>query len=819
MNALWLDLRYAFRMMVKAPGLTAVLLVTLAVGIGATTTIFSFVDAMLLRPLPYDRPEQLLRVYTEFPGKTMFPDFPLAPSEYLDLARDCRTCAATAAWATTSAAIAGGDHPIAIRAARATQTLLPLIGVRPVLGRWFDAAEDRPGPPGVIILGHDVWQRAFAGDRAILGRSILLDARPVTVIGVMPQGFDFLEGVEAWYPLGIDPTRAARGDHYLKVVVRRAADATGQAVDAELAALTPRWAVSYQRDDPPPSPSHPIYTRSLQGDLIKGVAAALWLLQGAVLLVLVIAIVNVANLLITRAETRTREIAVRHALGASRRRLVRQLITESLVLGVCGGALGVLAAVWGVDGVIAMIPPGAPRYTELRLNGAAVVFAAGCAIASSLVFGIAPIVHARRSDLHGALKDGSSRMTASRSGARFRRGLVIAEIALAIPLVVGCTVMVRGFLRSQQFDPGFATDHLLVFGVSLPRTVYPGTTGDVFWQRLEDRLRQVTGVRAAALLNDVPMSTDNNVWSFSIAGRPEPPGAPKLLVDQARVVSDRALDTLGVRIARGRGISPADTADAPAVVIVNQQVAERYFPGEDPVGRQIDLLLGDRPAPRTIVGVFADVRQRVDRPTGPEMMIPMKQWAELFEPPRSYRGMTAVIRTVGEPRALIPVVERAVAELDPALPLTDVRSMDELIYEGNTRARIVVQLLSAFAAIALALAALGIYGVIAHSVAQRTPEIGLRVALGARPGQVRAMVLRQAAALVAGGLAIGLGVLIAIEHAVGDGVAELFYGESFAQPALCAAVALGVAATALLATWIPARRATRIEPTVALRNE
>jgi putative ABC transport system permease protein len=820
MTSLWLDLRYALRMMVRTPGLSAVLLLTLALGIGATTTIFSILNSMVLRPLPYDRPEQLVRVYTELAATSVvYHDVSLAPAEYLDVAHDCRSCAAIAGWTTSDASLAGGDRPVAVRAARATHTLLPLVGVRPLLGRWYDASEDRPGPPTVIVLGHDAWQRAFGGDRGIIGRTILYDARPVTVIGVMPKGFDFLERVEAWVPLGLDPAHAERADHYIAVVARLPPGGTIEALDAELTALLPGWAAHYESSDPPPSRSHPIYARSLQADLIKGVVTPLWLLQGAVLLVLVIAVVNVANLLIARAETRTREIAVRHALGASRRRLVRQLLTESLVLGVCGGALGVFAAVWGVDGMIAIIPRIAPRYTELRLDGVAVAFAAACAIASSLVFGIAPIVHARRTDLHGALKDGSSRMTVSRGSARFRRGLVIAEIALAIPLVIGCTVMVRGFLRSQQFEPGFAPDHLLTFQIALPRAAYPDTTGDAFWHRIEDRMRGLTGVRSAALLSNLPESDDQTLWPFEIEGRPRPPGEPPPLVDNARVISDGAIDTLTARIVHGRGISAADAARAPEVVVINQAFAARYFPGEDPIGRQLRLVIGDHPVARTIVGVYADMRQRVEEPAGTELMIPLWQWAQLFEKPRSYRSLMVVARTAGDPHALMPAVERAVAELDPALPIIDLKTMDEVVWLGNARMRIVSQFLSVFAGLAFALALVGIYGVIAHSVAQRTPEIGLRVALGARPAQVRAMVLRQAATLVAAGFALGLGTAIAIDRALGAGVQALFYGERLAQPALCAAIALAVTATALLASWIPARRATRIEPNVALRNE
>jgi putative ABC transport system permease protein len=819
LTSLWIDLRYALRTMARAPGLTAVLLVTLAIGIGATTTIFSVVESLLLRPLPNDRPEQLVRIYTELAGKTVYHDFALAPAEYVALARDCRSCAQVGAWSGTRVALAGGDHPVTVLAARATASLLPMIGVAPLLGRWFDAGEDRPGPPTAIVLGYDAWQRAFAGDRAIVGRTIRLDTVPVTVVGVMPPGFDFLDRIEAWLPLRLDPAHATGGDHYLRVVARLAPGATVAGLDAELAALAPGWAPQFAPDDPPPSPTHPVYGRPLQSDLVKTVAAPIWLLQGAVLLVLVIAIVNVANLLITRAESRSREIAVRHALGASRRRLVRQLLTESLVLGLCGGGLGVLVAVWGIAGLLAILPRAAPRYTELRLDAPAVVFAAGCAIASSLVFGLAPILHARRTDLHGALKDGSSRMTGSRGGARLRRALVIGEIALAIPLVVGCSVLVRGFLRSQQAEPGFAPDHLLTFGLALPRAAYPDTTGDAFWHRLDARMRGLTGARHLALFDTLPLIGGNQIWTFEIPDRPQPPGEPQRLVDQGRVVSDDAFATLGARIVRGRGFTAADAAGAPDVAVINQAFAARYFPGEDPIGRRVVVPVGARAVPRTVVGVSADIQQQVDAPAGTELMIPLWQAASLLDPPRSYSNLIVAIRTAGDPAALLPAVERAVAALDPTLPLIEPMTMEAGIWLVNARARILAQFLSVFAGLALALAAVGIYGVMANSVAQRTAEIGLRVALGAPPAQVRAMVLRQAAALAATGLALGLGAAIAIDRALGAGVQDLFYGERFADPGVCAAVALAIAATALVASWIPARRATRIEPTVALRNE
>jgi putative ABC transport system permease protein len=820
MSSLWLDIRYAIRMMVKVPGFTAVLIATLALGIGASTAIFSLVDSILLRPLPYDHPERLVRIYTDLPGPdAVYHDVPLAAAEYVDFARDCRSCSVVAGWSTVPAALAGGDHPVAVRATGASHTLLPLLGVQPLLGRWYDASEERPGPPTVIVLGYDVWQRAFAGDRAIIGRTIELDARPVTVVGVMPRGFGFLNRTEAWFPLGLDPAHLNRSDHGVAVVARLAPGATIDALDAEIKALIPGWAAQFRPEDPPPSQSHPMYARPFQADLVKLVEMPLWLLQGAVLLVLLIAIVNVASLLITRAEARGRELAVRHALGASRRRLVRQLVTESLVLGLVGGAVGVLAATWAVDGMIAMIPPVAPRYAELRLSGDAVAFATGCAILSALVFGTAPILRLRRTDLHSALKDGASRLTGTRGGGRLRRWLVVVEISLAIPLVIGSTVMVRGFLRSQQVAPGFAQDHLLTFGIELPRAAYPGTTGDVFWHRLEDQLRGLTGVRTAALFNTLPLISGRDIWQFEIPGRSRPSGEPYFLVDQARVVGDDALATLDARIVRGRGITATDIAGAPEVVVINQTFAARFFPGEDPIGRPLGIWVGQKPIRHTVIGVVADIRQDFDHPTGTELMVPLWQYAQQFDPPRSYRSLLIAIRTTGDPEALIPAVERTVQELDPRLPVIDLGSMDDAVWEANARTRLVAQFLSAFAGLALLLAAVGIYGIMAHTVAQRTPEIGLRLALGAPPARIRAMVLRQGAGLVVAGLVIGFGITLLVTYALGTGIQDLFYGEHLTDPALCAAVAVAITATALIATWIPVRRATRIEPTVALRNE
>jgi predicted permease len=831
MGSLWLDVRYALRMMLKTPALTAVLAITLSLGIGASTTIFSVVNSVVLQPLPYEQPEQLVRVYTEFLGKLKLERFWVSPPEYDDLRTACRSCASVAAWRYGNASLAGGDRPVRVRAAYATHTLLPLLGVRPLYGRWYDESEDQKGDPSVIVLGHDVWKRAFGGDPSIVGRQIHLDAIPVTVIGIMPPGFDFLDRQEVWIPLNFDWSTNRRGSHIFNVIARLQPGTTITALREEIGALSKGWAEKRGPRDhsitpyDPSEPSHPMIVRPFQADLVGGLSTTLWLLQGAVLLVLLISIVNVANLLLARSETRTREVAVRHALGASRRRLMRQFVTESLLLGILGGGLGIIVAVWAVDGVTALIPRSAPRASEISLDGAAVVFAVACSIFAALLFGIAPILHARRTDLYGALKDGSPRMTGSKARLRARRALVIAELALAVVLVIGCSVMVRSFLKLQQVELGFRPDHLLTFELALPKKTYPGATGDVFWHRLGDRLRALPGVTGVTMLDGMPPQRPINANDINFPDRTPPSRGSDVVwnVDYWQIVGDDFVETLGMRVVKGRGLARSDGADAPPVVVINEAFARKFFPDVDPIGQRLEVYQQPptaKPIYQTVVGVVADMKQAgIDRPSGTEVYLPMWQTTMLSNPPDAQESAWIAVRTEGDPAALGPVVSRAVAELDPTLPVSKLRSMDDVLWEAVARPRFLTFLLVSFAGLALLLAAVGIYGVMAHTVAQRTHEIGLRIALGAQPAQVRAMVLRQAGALVAIGIAVGLGAAVGLQLVLDASLTDLFYGERLSQPALLAGVAIAVALTALLATWIPARRATRIEPMVALRTE
>jgi predicted permease len=706
-----------------------------------------------------------------------------------------------------------------------TYTLLPALGVQPELGRFFDKTEDRPGDYTVMLISHDLWHRMFNGDRDVIGKKVFMDAQPVTIIGVMPPSFDFLPPSEAWLPANMDYD-GNRASHGWSGLVRLKDGVDIQAFRDELKSLELSWRRRYLPKEPPPgqppgihiiSDQHPMVAFPFQQNLVGSLATTLWLLQASVLFVLLIAIVNIANLLLARAETRNREVAVRHALGASRRRLVRQFVTESLVLGMLGGALGILVAVWAVDGVTALIPRSAPRAGEITLDGTAIVFAVGCSVLAALLFGLAPILHAKKTDIHSSLKDGSNRMTGTRGQLRARRALVIAEIALAVLLVVGCTVMVRSFLRLQQVDLGFDPQNALVFAVEFPAKAYPGTAPDAAYKRLEDKLAATPGVRSATLLWGLPPNRGNNSNDIDFPGRTKTPGEP-WIVDFWQLVGNKPVTTLGMKLVAGREIDERDTPESPGVVMINEAFAKKFFPGEDPIGKQVQVY--DERQTQTIVGVVHDYKQQgVDKQAGTEVFIAQHQWPKFDQKGESNPATNVFIRADGNPRALIPAVTRIMKEIDPAVPAFKVRTMDDVMWDSVARPRFLTFLLTCFAGLALLLAAVGIYGVMAHTVAQRTHEIGLRVALGAQPRQVRSMVLRQAGILVATGVGVGLGAAVALDFALGNSLAKMFYGGRIAQPLLLGGVAVAVTIAALLATWIPVRRATRVEPTVALRSE
>lgn len=821
MGSVWTDLRFALRQMARAPGVTAILVLTLALGIGASTTIFSVVDSVVIQPLPYEQPDRLVRVYTEFLGRMNLRRFWVSPPEYGDLARQCQSCEAVTAVARGTAAFTGGDRPVRVQAAYATASFAQVMGVQPALGRFYTADEDRPGDPTVAVIGWSLWKSAYGGDPAVIGKKVTLDAVPVTIIGVMPKGFDYPGGMQAWVPARLDLEKARRSSHFLEVTARLRGGVSLAAFRAELAVLMTGWTEA-NKQHPLQQGRHPIIAFPLKQEVLGSLATTLWILQAAVLLVLLIAVANVTNLLLARAEARSREIAVRHALGAGRGRLVRQLLTEALTLGVLGGALGVLVAVWALDATIALIPASAPRVDEIAMNGRALAFALVVTLASSVLFGLAPILHTRKVDLHASLKDGTKSATGSRARLRVRRALVIAEVALAMVLVIGCGLMVRAFVRLQRVDLGYRPDHLLTFAVELPPKAYPDEAIGPFWRRLQDRMKALPGVERVTILSGLPPQRPLNANDLFLPDQPKPVPGPFSVpwnTDYWQIVGDDAFATLGARIVRGRALGPGDVEGAPSVVVVNQAFADKFFPGEDPIGKRV-VVSGDDEAKsfETIVGVVANIRQAgIDKPAGTELFF------TIWQVPQMGLGTATtgyvVLRTRGAPAAMAPLAEQALRELDPGMPASDVRTMDRVLWEAVARPRFLTFLLAAFAVLALALAAIGIYGVMSYTVAQRTHELGIRAALGAQAGQLRLMVLKQGAIITLLGVGVGLVAALVVQQVLDARLATTLYGERLRDPLLFVEVTAVIVAVALLATWLPARRATRVPPTVALRSE
>ncbi len=826
MGSLFRDIRFALRMMGKHVGVTAVLVLTLGLGIGASTTIFSVVDAVVIRSLPYPHADQLVRLYTEFlpqSGTGALHKFWTSPPEYTEFAKACRSCASVGAWNDGTALLAGGDRPVRVPAAFSTSTLLPTLDVVPELGRVFGPDEDRPGDPTVIVIGHGLWQRAFAGDPKIIGRKITFDTIPVTVVGVMPEGFDFPgDGVEAWVPARIDPASTNWGSHGYNLIARLRDGVGLDEARAEMNALVTGWHKAAGAKDHQLDPTgHPMKMYWLKDEIVGSLALTLWLLQAAVLFVLLIAVANIANLLLARAEARGREIAVRQAIGATRGRLIRQFLTESVVLGVTGGALGVLIAVWALDALVAVLPASAPRLHEIHLDGHALLFAMGCTLAASFVFGLAPVLHTRVDDLHGALKEGSQRTSGSRSQRKLRRALVVSEVALAVVLVIGCGMMIRSFVRLQQVELGFRPDHLLTMEIELPQKTYGDVaTTNQFWRRLEDKVRAVPGVSSMTLLFGLPPYRPVISNDIDFPGKVQDmKNGPPWLVDYWQGMGDDMLPTLGARLVEGRALASTDAEGTPIVVMVNEAFGRTFFPGEDVIGKQIWITPWNPKSPKeTIVGVVADMKQGgVDRPSGTEVYFNLWQLGAVDQ--GGQPQMTLVVRSPADPRALAPALERAVSEIDPTLPVSKVRTMDDVLWDAVARPRFLTFLLGAFAILALVLAAVGIYGVMSYTVAQRTHEIGIRMALGATPRSVRWMVLKDAALLTGMGIALGVAAAAALSVALGSQLSSMMYEVDRVDPMTFVGVGVIVMAASVLASYVPARRATRVAPTVALRSE
>jgi predicted permease len=804
------DARFALRGLRRSPGFTAVAVLTLALGMGATSAIFTVVDGVLLRPLPYRDPDRIVTVLHGGNG-------PVAPANYLDWRAGSRSFASTAAaqaWGTTLTG-RGPAESIA-PALQVTADLFAVLGVPAALGRTFRPGEDQPGAARTVVLGHRLWQRLFAADPQIVGQTLVLDGTPHQVIGVMPAGFEFapfwVRNAELWAPLDLGARRQDRNGESLRVFARLAPGVSRAEAQAETTALWQRLARQYPGDT-----RADVVIGSLHDKAVGKVRRPLLVLLAGVGFVLLIACANVANLLLARAAGRRKEMGIRTSLGAGRGRLVRQLLTESLVLALAGGALGLLLAHTGVQVLLALGPRDLPRLESIALDGRVLAFSAAVCLGTGLVFGLAPALAISR-DLQGSLRDGGRGATEGIGRHRARGLLVVSEMALAMVLLIGAGLMIRSFARLRAVDPGFDPRGVISVSVPQPSLGDPLTplTPELRLQRaaqrrdfarvLLARMRALGGVASAGGINHLPISGDLWMRELAVEGAPAPAHGeePRAIY---RVITPGYIPTLGLTLLEGRDLTERDDQGAPGAVIVNETLARRLWPGQDPLGRQLRVEDGG-PNPRTVVGLVRDVKQREwTAPAGPEMYL-----AYLQNPSSS---LTLVVRAAGAPLALAPAIQQEIAAVDPRLPAARPRLMEAVVADAVGQPRFNLLLLDVFAGIALLLAAVGIYGVMAYAVSRRRQELGIRLALGARRGQILTLVLSDGMRLAAAGVAVGLLAALALTRMMG----ALLYEVSATDPATFAALAVVLTSAALLACYLPARRATSIDPMTALRQE
>ena len=803
------DVRFALRTLRRTLGFTIVVLATLALGIGANAAIFSVVNAVVLRPLPFQDADRLVIVWGNLhrPGVE---EIPVSAGEYVDYRDGNRAFDHIAAYDTLGFNLTGRGEPERVDGAVATASLFTALGARAAIGRTFLAEEEQAGHNDVAILGHALWTRRFAGDRAIVGQTIAVDGRPVEVVGVMPPGFAFPgETTELWKPVLVDAAALSadnRGSHGFTLVGRMKRGVAPAQARADLDAVASTFGARF--------PNNYRYgfstvVRRLQDEIVGDTSRALFVLLAAVGVVLLTACANVANLLLARGASRRKEIALRTALGASRGRLVRQLLTESVLLAIGGGAIGLALAAWGVPLLVAAAPDSIPRLHEVTLDARAVAFTSVVSIATGLLFGLVPAARMSRGAVNDALKEGGR--TAAAHG-RAGRAFVAVEVGLSLVLLIAAALLIRSLARLQEVQPGFDPERLLTFRLSLPESRY--TTfeqGDRFFADLMARLREVPGVRGVAAVNAIPFSGVGGSRSFRIEGRTEtrPDQATE---EQLRIVTDGYFGVMGIPIVGGREFTSRDSLAAPRAAVINEAFARKHFAGENAIGKRVSFE-NDSPVWYQIVGVAADIKHRgLDAPDRPELYVPYRQ--PLFAS-WTVRPMYFVVRTGADPLAAAGVVRHEIARLDPQQPISEVRPMTDRIERSLAARRFSTVLLALFAALAASLAAVGIYGIVGYAVTERTHEIGVRLALGATPRDVVAMVLCQGLGMAAVGTAAGLAAALAAARLIES---EL-YAVGAADPATFVAVPLLLLAVASVACYIPARRATRVDPVFALRAE
>ncbi len=810
MEQLAQDLRYGLRNMRRTPGFTTVAVIALALGIGANTAIFSVVNAVLLRPLPYKDPAALVTILHQGVD-------PVAPANYVDWRDQARSFDAMAAADYWSPNLTQADPPEHLWGLRLTQNLLPMLGVEPMLGRVFAPGEDQKGSEHEVVLSYKLWQRRFAADPHVLGRTLRLDGESYTIIGIMPAEFQFAPfwatRAEIYAPNVLTDRLQTRGGNSLRVFARLKKNVSLAQARAEIAAITGRLERIY------PGTNRDVQLRPLMENVVGDVKTPMLVLLAAVGFVLLIACANVAHMLLARAAARRREIAVRAALGAGRMRMVRQFLTESLLLALLGGAFGFALAWLGTRTLVAISPAGLPRISSVSIDLRAVLFLQGVTLLTSLLFGLAPAMHASLADLAGAVKEGGRGSSEGIARNRIRSLLVTSEFALAMMLLAGAGLMIRSFAALRSIDPGFNPHGVLSMVVPVAgSTEEPEGRREIFYRELLDRVRRVPGVESAGGINHLPLAGDMWGWPFHIEGRPKPkPGQAPVAI--YRIATPGYLAAMRLPLVRGRDILEGDNADAPGIVLINERAAQRYWPGEDPLGHRVSFSNDENKQPiwLTVVGIVHNACQGdwAGKPQPEAYLAAFQNRAFLGAPGSHIAYITLVARTRGDAAVFAPAVKSAVWSLDRNLPISEVLTMDRVVAEATAEPRFETMLLGSFASVALALAAVGIYGVLSYAVSRRTHEIGIRMSLGAGRPDVLRMVVRQGMTLVAGGTLFGAAGALMLSRLM----AKLLYGVKATDPLtfLCGAALLAM--VALLAAAVPAWRAARIDPVSALRSE
>jgi predicted permease len=816
------DIRYGFRQLIKHPAFTIIAILTLALGIGANTAIFSVVNAVLLKPLPFPEPEQLIAIGmtdTRQKGETNLNS--LSYPDFFDFRDQNRTLASSAVYRDRSFALSGEEGATSLRGQKVSAEFFDVIGIKPAIGRAFvrDDEQGGGGPGGFkVIISHDFWQKHFGADPNVVGRTIVLDRRQYTVSGVMPAGFQFpisndaidfyvTIAEDAANPDGSLPATKQRGNHSLQAVARLKPGATVAQAQADLAAI----AAALTKQFPESNTHFGVLVKPLREEMIGDVRTALYILFGAVVCVLLIANANVANLLLARASARGKEIALRAAMGASRTRIIRQLLTESVLLSGLGGIAGLLLAQWGTEALIKTVPQNIPRISTIQLDASVLVFTLLVSLLTGVIFGLVPAWQASHVDLNSSLKSGTRTGGGGEGKGRIRNALIMAEVALALVLLISAGLLIQSFARLGRVQTGLRSDRLLTARIGLPDVAYPKNENVIaFYDQFLPKVRAIPGVESASAILPLPLSGSNMVTSFDSEDNPLPegqrPGAP------VRIIATDYFKTTGIPIRQGRVFDDRDQYQSAPVVIVNERFVQKFFPGKNVIGKRIQPGFSADDSGekwREIIGVVGNVKHlNLKNEDSPEMYLPRTQIP--------IGVMSVVIRTsVSNPNAITNSLRKELAALDATIPLTSVRVFDEYISRSLARPRFNTLLLSIFAGTALVLTAIGIYGVMAYSVSQRTSEIGIRIALGAGKSSIFRLIVGQAMTLVAISLVVGVAGAFAATRLLNS----LLFGVGASDPVTFIGIVLLVSAVAFIAAWLPARRATRVNPIIALRAE